>query len=252
MSFHKLALWPPLIALICGGCGDVSEPDFEPGSIDFPMSLDKVWTYDVSRYATNDSGFEREWQEQWVRAFTDTVQFKGKTYNILTTEVGDRSSEILLRQEGQSIFYLGASDTIPHSGGYFGEERFESLPWKLFDFEALSDTSWSLFYADTMLDPALGPVQYSYRVKNHGRTGVVVPFGVFGDVHHVEYTWDCDVTWFRDWRGTIHYYVVDDLGIVKETGYRYWRDNSLHAERIFSSTRWVAELTSFGYRAKLE
>lgn len=251
-SLHKLVFCPVLIALVFNGCGDVSKPDLGPGPIEFPMPFDKTWTYDVSRYSTNDSGHEREWREQWVRAFTDTVLFKGETYHVLTTNVGDRSSAILLRQEGQWLFYVSPSDTTLNPGRYFGEERLESLPWKLCDFEALSDTTWSLFYADTMLSPGLGPVQYSFRVKNHGRTGVVVPFGVFGYVHHVEFVWHWERTWFVERQGTTHYYIVDDLGIVKETGDRSYRDSRLLAERIWGRSSWVAELTSYGHRASLD
>jgi hypothetical protein len=204
----------------------------------FPLSVGNTWTYRESVSCFDDGAPWDRIQERRDR-ITGLVRFKGQDFNLL-----DRGTlwNYLLRVEGESVLYVSVRDTglWPHSGLY--DRRYESLPWTAFDFTLGRDSSRVLFAVDTTY--TIGYENMLYIARDHGDTIISVPAGRY-DAHHIEVEFSVNQsgqTWSSRTEESMHYFIAEGVGIVKEIGHH---DHDDLDPGTSSNCYWTAELTSY-------
>jgi hypothetical protein len=130
--------------------------------------------------------------------------------------------EYLIRQVGNTVFRFAAADTSIDAA-----ER-QSLPWRFFDFAAAEDSAWVLHESDS---------QYwtrSHQMQRGDRASVTVPGGSFPDARVFHYSYrSCDPGCYVVDEEDIIFYVVDCVGVVRETGWG-------HHRRIGGGSSWYS------------
>jgi hypothetical protein len=204
----------------------------------FPLSVGNTWIYEVSISCISDGA---PWDRTYERRdrITGRSEFKGQDFLVLEREM---HADYLLRLEGESVLYISGRDTVWIPWSPLKERRYESLPWTAFDLTPAQDSSRTLFSADTTYD--YGYENMLYVVRDYGHAVVDVPAGHY-DAHHIEVAFsvgESGQTWSSRTDESVHYFIAEGIGIVKEAGHRDHDDSDPGTS---FNCHWTAELTSY-------
>lgn len=150
--------------------------------------------------------------------------------------------DYLLRLEGQSVLYVSVGDTSGSPYSRLDDRLYDSLPWIAFDFTLGRNSSRVLFAVDTKY--TIGYEHISYVAQDHGDTAITVPAGRY-DTHHIEVKFsirESGQTWSSRTDESVHYFIAEGVGILKEVGHR---DHDDLDPGTGSNCYWTAELTSY-------
>lgn len=224
--FWRRCLVPFVLALLLGAACDWDQstpprhsggaPDDTTGAngrIWLPWLPGARWIYHFEQYGTGGAGTEYIRDE--LHAITGQAVFGGRAFALLSMVDGDTLSRFFLLQEGDSLLFVPAADTMRGEPGTLPARRHDSFPWLFADFSLLQDSTWVLFSESMPYDE----YEVFYAVRNVGHREVHLPSGQAFSTHCVEYTRSMEMLageWGHD--ATTAFYFADSAGIVLEQG----------------------------------
>ncbi|MBD3335165.1 MAG: hypothetical protein GF355_06580 [Candidatus Eisenbacteria bacterium] len=205
------------------GCGDDDDggpgPCVTGGEITLPLDVGNEWYFETE----TSTGLR---QSADTLRITTTTEYEGETFYVGEVGGGGDQDVILLRQEGQSVYYVPELfkrrlDTPAPWGAILAQDLEETLPWKLADFAACAGASWVVAEVDTFI-PGVGNATLLFQVTYDGRSTVETPAGDFDDAAGfrlsggftapIEFTGMTQTVWFADGVGLVKQVATEQAG----------------------------------------